>query len=504
MAEHEPGPPLFWPRGRQIHKTFNNIKITILCGFVTILVLRGTIGLGNLVSSEAEAENQHLVEETNRILAEIRSDKDPNDPDDQPEEFFNPNMTFSLGPKITTWDEDRQVWLQKNPQFPQYVNGRPRILLVTGSPPNPCDNAIGDHYLLKSVKNKIDYCRIHGIEVVYNMAHLDKELAGYWAKLPLIRRLMLSHPEVEWIWWMDSDALFTDMVFELPVSKYKDYNMVIHGYPDLLFDQKSWIALNTGSFLFRNCQWSLDLLDVWAPMGPKGPVREEAGKILTANLKGRPAFEADDQSALIYLLISQKDQWMDKVFVENSFYLHGFWEGLVDRYEEMIEKYHPGLGDERHRGLVSPNIKRIRNETATPLVNVDQFDIRHSASEELASIPYLILQLKVRQPLLLSLKKSRAGRNDQRLSRELCSNSSIVLTCFDLQNISTHYSAIKLWYLVLEILLWLYHSVALQGVEWNETGEVEAGRHDDGLLPLGIKMDRVCNGSTNSFMDPRS
>ncbi|KAH6797313.1 Galactosyl transferase GMA12/MNN10 family protein [Perilla frutescens var. hirtella] len=413
------------PRGRQIHKTFNNIKITILCGFVTILVLRGTIGLGNLVSSEADAENQHLVEETNRILAEIRSDKDPTDPNDLPEEFLSLNDTYSLGPRISTWDEDRKVWLQKNPQFPSYVNGKPRILLVTGSPPNPCDNAIGDHYLLKALKNKIDYCRIHGIEIVYNMAHLDKELAGYWAKLPLIRRLMLSHPEVEWIWWMDSDALFTDMVFEIPVLKYKDYNMVIHGYPDLLFDQKSWIALNTGSFLFRNCQWSLDLLDAWAPMGPKGPIREEAGKILTANLKGRPAFEADDQSALIYLLVSQKDKWMDKVFVENSFYLHGFWEGLVDRYEEMIEKYHPGLGDERwpfvthfvgckpcgsygdypverclksmerafnfadnqvlnlygfrHRGLVSPNIKRIRNETVTPLVNVDQFDIRHAA-----------------------------------------------------------------------------------------------------------------------------
>ncbi|KAL6541269.1 putative xyloglucan 6-xylosyltransferase 5 [Orobanche hederae] len=410
------------PRGRQIQKTFNNVKITVLCGFVTILVLRGTIGLGTLLSSEAQPENQHLIEETNRILTEIRSNKDPND---QPEEFLDLNATFSLGPRISTWDEDRKVWLQKNPKFPNYINGKPRILLVTSSPPNPCDNAIGDHYLLKAVKNKIDYCRIHGIEFVYNMAHLDNELVGYWAKLPLIRRLMLSHPEVEWIWWMDSDALFTDMVFEIPSHKYKDYNMVIHGYPDLLFDQKSWIALNTGSFLFRNCQWSLDLLDVWAPMGPKGPIREEAGKILTANLKGRPTFEADDQSALIYLLISQKDKWMDKVFVENSFYLHGFWEGLVDRYEEMIEKYHPGLGDERwpfvthfvgckpcgsngdypverclksmerafnfadnqvlnlygfrHRGLVSPNIKRIRNETVTPLVNVDQFDIRHQS-----------------------------------------------------------------------------------------------------------------------------
>lgn len=408
-------------RGRQLHKTFNNIKITILCGFVTILVLRGTVGIGSLGGSD-DAVNQNVIEETNRILAEIRSDSDPSDPNEPPEPDFNPNMTFTLGPKISDWDQDRKTWLLKNPEFPSYVNGKPRILLVTGSPPKPCDNPIGDHYLLKAIKNKIDYCRLHGIEIVYNLAHLDKELAGYWAKLPLIRRLMLSHPEVEWIWWMDSDALFTDMVFEIPVSKYDNYNMVVHGYPDLMFEQKSWIALNTGSFLFRNCQWSLDLLDDWAPMGPKGVVREEAGKILTGYLKGRPAFEADDQSALIYLLLSKKDKWMDKVFLENSYYLHGYWAGLVDRYEEMIEKYHPGLGDERwpfvthfvgckpcgsygdypvarclgsmerafnfadnqvlklygfrHRGLLSPKIKRIRNETVNPLEFVEQFDIR--------------------------------------------------------------------------------------------------------------------------------
>lgn len=407
------------PRGRQINKTFNNIKITILCGFVTILVLRGTVGIGSLSSSDAEAVNQNLIEETNRILEEIRSD---NEPDDPAESEINPNVTYSLGPKISNWNQERQVWLSQNPEFPNSVNGKPRILLLTGSPPGPCDNPIGDHYLLKAIKNKIDYCRIHGIEIVYNMAHLDKELAGYWAKLPMIRRLMLSHPEIEWIWWMDSDAMFTDMVFEIPLSKYDKHDLVIHGYPDLLFEQKSWIALNTGSFLFRNCQWSLDLLDAWAPMGPKGPIREEAGKILTANLKGRPAFEADDQSALIYLLLSQKDQWMDKVYVENQYYLHGYWAGLVDRYEEMMDKYHPGLGDERwpfvthfvgckpcgsygdypvekcirsmerafnfadnqvlklygfgHRGLLSPKIKRIRNETVTPLEYVDQFDIR--------------------------------------------------------------------------------------------------------------------------------
>ncbi|KAF2311266.1 hypothetical protein GH714_021302 [Hevea brasiliensis] len=150
-------------------KTFNNIKITILCGFVTILVLRGTIGIGNLTSSEEEAINQNLIEETNRILAEIRSDNDPTDPDEPPEAEINSNVTYTLGPKLSNWTRNA-----------------------------------------------------------------------------------------------------------------------------------------------RNCKWSLDLLDAWAPMGPKGPIREEAGKILTANLKGRQHLK---------LMIR-----------------------LVDRYEEMIEKHHPGLG----------------------------------------------------------------------------------------------------------------------------------------------------------------
>ncbi|KAJ6833529.1 putative glycosyltransferase 2 [Iris pallida] len=416
------------PRGRQIKKTFNNIKITLLCGFVTILVLRGTIGVGTLSGSSSDSD-QKVVEDIDRILREIRSDSDPEEDaataaaDAEPNANTTvaaaaaappPAKNYTLGPKISDWDEQRRSWLAANPGFPSRIRGdKPRILLVTGSPPGPCDNPAGDHYLLKSTKNKIDYCRIHGIEIVHNMAHLDKELAGYWAKLPLIRKLMLSHPELEWIWWMDSDALFTDMAFEIPLGRYESHNLIVHGYPDLIFDQHSWIGLNTGSFLLRNCQWSLDLLDAWAPMGPKGAVREEAGKILTANLKGRPAFEADDQSALIYLLLSQQAKWGDKVYIENSYYLHGYWVGLVDRYEEMMENYHPGLGDERwpfvthfvgckpcgsygdypverclssmerafnfadnqvlrmygfaHRGLASAKIKRIRNATANPL-----------------------------------------------------------------------------------------------------------------------------------------
>ncbi|KAL5205197.1 hypothetical protein ABZP36_033406 [Zizania latifolia] len=429
-------------RGKQTQRTINNVKMTLICGFITLLVLRGTVGI-NLVAYggggsdaaalEAAADEARVVEDIERILREIRSDSDP---DEEEEDDNNggidasttnstavrsattpaKSLNYTLGPKVTRWNAKRRQWLSRNPGFPSRdARGNPRILLVTGSQPAPCDNPIGDHYLLKSTKNKIDYCRIHGIEIVHNMAHLDRELAGYWAKLPLLRRLMLSHPEVEWVWWMDSDALFTDMAFELPFERYEGRNLVIHGYPDLLFRQRSWIALNTGSFLLRNCQWSLELLDAWAPMGPKGHVRDEAGKLLTASLTGRPAFEADDQSALIHLLLTEKERWMEKVYVENEYYLHGFWAGLVDKYEEMMEKHHPGLGDDRwpfvthfvgckpcgsygdypaerclssmerafnfadnqvlrlygfrHRSLVNAKVRRVANRTANPLIN---------------------------------------------------------------------------------------------------------------------------------------
>lgn len=48
---------------------------------------------------------------------------------------------------------------------------------------------------------------------------------------------------------------------------------------------------------------------------------------------------------MIYLLASEREKWGDKVYLENGFYLHGYWGILVYWYEEMIENYHPRLGD---------------------------------------------------------------------------------------------------------------------------------------------------------------
>uniref|UniRef100_A0A0D3FHJ4 Uncharacterized protein n=1 Tax=Oryza barthii TaxID=65489 RepID=A0A0D3FHJ4_9ORYZ len=256
---------------------------------------------------------------------------------------------YTLGPAVTGYDARRAEWLRDHTEFPASVGrGRPRVLMVTGSAPRRCKDPEGDHLLLRALKNKVDYCRVHGFDIFYSNTVLDAEMSGFWTKLPLLRALMLAHPETELLWWVDSDVVFTDMLFEPPWGRYRRHNLVIHGWDGAVYGAKTWLGLNAGSFIIRNCQWSLDLLDAWAPMGPPGPVRDMYGKIFAETLTNRPPYEADDQSALVFLLVTQRHRWGAKVFLENSYNLHGFWADIVDRYEEMRRQWRrPGLGDDR-------------------------------------------------------------------------------------------------------------------------------------------------------------
>ncbi|XP_051129800.1 xyloglucan 6-xylosyltransferase 2-like [Andrographis paniculata] len=436
-------------RSRRLHRYFRNGKLTLLCLILTVIMFRAYLGAGRFGTPEKDlneirqtfaylrrrAEPRRILESVSTAsqfhsrvyrYADFDAARIFNDGDGGGvgELKRNESEPYRLGARISDWDNERLRWLRRNPKFPNFVGRRkPRVLLVTGSSPKPCENPVGDHYLLKSLKNKVDYCRLHGLEMFYNMALLDAEMSGFWAKLPLIRKLLVSHPEVELLWWMDSDAMFTDMAFELPWERYKNHNLILHGWDHKVYGEKHWVGLNTGSFLLRNCQWSLDLLDVWAPMGPVGKAREEAGEVLTRELKDRPVFEADDQSAMVYILATQREKWKDKVYLENAFYLHGYWGILVDRYEEMIDSYHPGLGDQRwplvthfvgckpcgefgdysverclkqmnraynfgdnqilqmygfgHKTLASRRVVRIRNDSGKPLEVEDEFGLLH-------------------------------------------------------------------------------------------------------------------------------
>ncbi|CAL5370948.1 unnamed protein product [Camellia sinensis] len=257
---------------------------------------------------------------------------------DPPERTFydDPSLSYSFGSLVRNWDKKRREWLKRHPFF---ATARDGLVVVTGSQPLPCKNPIGDHLLLRLFKNKVDYCRIHGYEIFYNNAFLHPKMVGVWAKLPPVRAAMVAHPEAEWIWWVDSDAVITDMEFKLPMKKYESYNFIINGWENMIYERKSRFAMNTGIFLIRNCQWSMDFMEAWARMSPLNPDHEKIAKIAIAELTDKEFPGMDEQSALVYLMLTQKNKWGNKVYLENQYSFSGYWLEIVDRLENISDKY---------------------------------------------------------------------------------------------------------------------------------------------------------------------
>ncbi|KAL8476901.1 hypothetical protein ACS0TY_029268 [Phlomoides rotata] len=266
--------------------------------------------------------------------------------------FYDDHDTvYTIDKPMINWDEKRNLWLLEHHHTTPFAN---RVLVVTGSQPSSCRNPSGDHLLLRFFKNKVDYCRVHGYQIFYNNAFFDPEMRSFWAKIPILRAAMVAHPEVEWLFWVDSDAIFTDMDFVIPFERYKDHNMVVHGWPDLIYEKKSWVSLNAGVFLIRNCQWAMDFLDVWARMGPKSPDYKNWGKILRETLTDKMFPDSDDQSALVYLLLKGNKKWRKRIYVENGYALHGYWLSIVKRFDGIANKY----------GEVEKGVRRLRRRHA--------------------------------------------------------------------------------------------------------------------------------------------
>ncbi|XP_037450564.1 probable glycosyltransferase 7 [Triticum dicoccoides] len=253
--------------------------------------------------------------------------------------YDDPEVTYTVDRPITGWDEKRAQWLRAHPELAGAGEGR--VLMVSGSQPTPCRSPTGDHVLTRLLKNKADYCRLNGVQLLYNTALLRPSMDRYWAKIPLIRAAMVAHPEAEWVWWVDSDAVLTDMDFRLPLRRYRGHNFVVNGWPSLVYDEASpsWTGLNAGVFLVRNCQWSLDFMDAWAAMGPDSPDYRRWGAVLTSTFKDKVFNESDDQSALVYMLQHKGSPWRDKVFLENDYYFQGYWVEIVGRLGDIAARY---------------------------------------------------------------------------------------------------------------------------------------------------------------------
>ncbi|PWA90235.1 Galactosyl transferase [Artemisia annua] len=248
--------------------------------------------------------------------------------------YDDPSFGYTINTKMENWDQKRQTWLNLHPTFKS--KSQENLFIVTGSRPTPCKSPTGDHYLLRTYRNKVDYCRIHGYDIFYNNVLLDPFMPSWWSKIPVVRAAMVAHPEAEWIWWLDEDTVITDMEYKIPFHRYKDYNFVVHGWPKEVYQKKRWLGLNAGSFLIRNCQWSLDMLDMWADMGPQSPNVEKWAKIILEEFKNPVC----DQTALAYLIWkTQNESFGRKILIETGYYLEGYWVGIVESLKNITERY---------------------------------------------------------------------------------------------------------------------------------------------------------------------
>ncbi|XP_047313174.1 galactomannan galactosyltransferase 1-like [Impatiens glandulifera] len=258
---------------------------------------------------------------------------------DNPSKTFydDRKLRYMVGKSIENWDELRKQWLKTHPSF--LHRSDKRVVVVTGSQPAPCKSPSGDHVLLRLFKNKVDYCRIHGYDIFYNNAMLHPKMTSYWAKIPAIRSAMVAHPEAEWVWWVDSDAVFTDMDFVPSLERFNNYNLVLGGSNDSVYGKNpSSLGLDTGVIYIRNCQWSMDFIEDWAKMGPQTRDYNRWGQILTSTFKDKLMPDSDDQSAMIYLLRENK-KWSEKTMVEKNPKPNKNWSTLVTTLENVTRNY---------------------------------------------------------------------------------------------------------------------------------------------------------------------
>jgi hypothetical protein len=268
--------------------------------------------------------------------------------------YDDPRVAYTVDRPITGWDAKRAEWARAHQELVAAAGGEERVLMVSGSQLTPCRSRGGDHLLTRLLKNKVDYCRLHGVPLLYSAALLRPSMDRYWAKIPAVRAAMVAHPDAEWVWWVDSDAVLTDMDFRLPLRRYRAHNLVVHGWPRLVFDARSWTSLNAGVFLIRNCQWSLDFMDAWAAMGPESPDYDRWGAVLKDTFKDKVFRESDDQSVLVYMLRQSGSPWREKVFLENDYYFQGYWAEIVGWLGNVTERYEamerpPGVASLRRR-----------------------------------------------------------------------------------------------------------------------------------------------------------
>ncbi|KAI9029445.1 galactosyl transferase GMA12/MNN10 family-domain-containing protein [Hyaloraphidium curvatum] len=180
------------------------------------------------------------------------------------------------------------------------------VVAVMALSPHRCLTPNGEEQKLRSVRARADYARLHGYGFRAD-GDINPQVKEHWNKVAVLHRAMRLHPNAEWLFFADLDAMVVNVRVPLPLGRYpRSVDLVVAGNASAVFgpapDPRQ--SINSGVLLLRNTPWMRGFLDRQLEIArafvtdPHGPLASEVRGFFGA----RYDFWIQDQTALIYIL----------------------------------------------------------------------------------------------------------------------------------------------------------------------------------------------------------
>lgn len=195
-----------------------------------------------------------------------------------------------------------------------------QVLIVLSAAPK-CDI---EGIIKESLLNKQQYAQLKGYDVIFNQQStiLTREYTKIAFLCEVLRNQSIYGRTYEWIFWIDMDTLIFDMSFDIPFWRYQKVNMMIWGDK---YNVRKLVdglnGVNSGVFLLRNNDWSLDFIETVFTFGlADGRARESEMK----SIMYKYSYGLTDQNAIVYVLKTYS-RFKNYVFFETSYELNRYW-----------------------------------------------------------------------------------------------------------------------------------------------------------------------------------
>ncbi|GBG90136.1 hypothetical protein CBR_g50230 [Chara braunii] len=212
---------------------------------------------------------------------------------------------------------------------------RPRVLIITAIQ-KQCTSVMGEYVVLLGLKNKVDYARLHGMDIEYCSVDVPFEPPEdrRWHKIVIIQEKMRAFPDYDWYVWLEYDTIFTDMAFEIPWKSYAGHSLVLWGMPGALYTLQKLAAsvISTNTIYIRNNEISKKLLERLVEVCEHG--HDDVDSVLPRKLPKN--WTPNDQFAMLYVLSREQALWRQHTFLENNYHISRFWADENDRLEEYF------------------------------------------------------------------------------------------------------------------------------------------------------------------------